>query len=327
MAKRKYNITPDLITRVRELYSEVDDNGKKVWSQSKLGKHVGLPKIYITAFVNGFESYTEYQKHRIKENGFESYQGYRNHLAKERGFESLTEYLKHRIKEAGFESRTEYQKHRIKENGFESLTEYQKHLAKEKGFESRHEYQKHLAKEAGFKSLTEYKKHLAKENGFESLYEYEKHRAKENGKLEQFLLKDRLSSNLYQNLKQFTKEGKTFSSSKYGIDYSAIISSLEKEAEEVHGKNIGQLMEEGYHVDHIIPVSNYNLEDPEEVGRCYHPDNLRWLPGEENKSRGNKFRDEDLEVILSVPNKVYPKKLEVVENAFSTLNYFIQKAA
>ena len=263
MAKRKHNITPDLITRVRELYSEVDDNGKKVWSQRKLAKEVELPLTYITAFVNGFESRTEYRKH----------------------------------------------------------------LAKEAGFESEYEYQKYLAKEAGFESPNEYQKHLEKEAGFESRYEYKKHRAKERGELEQFLLRDRLSSNLYQNLKQYTQEGKTFSSSKYGIDYSAITSSLEKEAEEVHGKSIPQLMEEGYHVDHIIPVSNYNLEDPEEVGRCYHPDNLRWLPGRENKSRGNNWRKEDLEVILSVPNKVYPKKLEVVENALSTLNYFIQKAA
>ena len=150
---------------------------------------------------------------------------------------------------------------------------------------------------------------------------------KERGEQEQFLLKCRLRNNLRENLKQYTREGKTFSSSKYGIDYSAITSSLEKEAEEVHGKSILQLREEGYHVDHIIPVSNYNLEDPEEVGRCYHPDNLRWLPGRENISRSNRWRDEDLEVILSVPNKVYPKKVEVAQNAFSTIKYFIQEAA
>ena len=120
MAKRKHNITPDLITRVRDLYSEVDDNGKKVWSQRKLAKEVGLSQKYITAFVNGFESAYEY----------------RTHLAKERGFESLTEYQKHLAKEAGFETHYEYRKHLAKERGFETEYEYKKHLAKERGFES-----------------------------------------------------------------------------------------------------------------------------------------------------------------------------------------------
>ena len=185
MAKRKHNITPDLIARVRELYSEVDDNGKKVWSQRKLAKEVGLSQPYITAFVNGFESLTEYQ----------------THLAKEAGFESLTEY--------------------------------ENHLVKERGFETKYEYERYLVKERGFESRSEYQNHLAKEAGFESEYEYRKHLAEEKGELEQFILECRLRSNLYQNLKKYTKEGKTFSSNKYGIDYSAITSSLEKEAEEV----------------------------------------------------------------------------------------------
>ena len=280
MTEKKYDITPDLITRVRELYSEVDVNGKKVWSQRKLAKELGLPQTYITAFVNGFES------------------------------------------------RYEYQKHCVKEAGFESPQEYRKYRAKERGFETEYEYLKHLAKEAGFETRTEYRKHLVKEAGFESVYEYRKHLAKERGEQGQFLLKYRLRNNLRENLKQYTREGKTFSSSKYGVDYSAITSYLEKEAEEVHGKSIAQLMGEDYHVDHIIPASNYNLEDQEEVGRCYHPDNLRWLPGEDNMSRGNKFRDEDLEILLSVPNKVYPKIVEMALDIFELITEdYIHKAA
>ena len=305
---RKHNITPDLITIVRELYSEVDDNGKKVWSQRKLAKEVGLPNAYITAFVNGFESINEYSNHRAKENGFETRTEYHKHLVKEAGFESLTEYENHLAKERGFETRNEYKKHLVKEAGFETYNEYEKHLVKEAGFETRNEYQKHLVKEAGFETRREYHKHLVKERGFESTHEYQKHLAEEKGELEQFLLKKRLGRNLLINLTKYTIEGKTFSSSKYGVDYSAITSSLEKEAEEVHDKSIGQLREEGYHVDHIIPVSNYNLEDPEEVGRCYHPDNLRWLPGRENESRGNKFRDEDLVTMINYNVENYPKR-------------------
>ena len=261
MPRKKHNITPEIIEQVRAMYDEVDDNGKKVWSQRRLAKYLRLPRTYISAFVNGFASPHEY----------------RTHLAKKRGFASLTEY------------RT--------------------HLAKEKGFASRHEYQTHLAKENGFPSLTEYQTYLAKEKGFASTHEYRTHLAREKGEEEQFLLKKRLRFSLGDVLKRYTLDGKVQSAREYGIDYSTICESLEEEAKEVHGKTLEDMREEGYHVDHIIPVSFFDLENPEEVRRCYHPSNLRWLPGRENMSRSNRFREEDLEVLVSIPMAVFPEQM------------------
>ncbi len=356
MPRKKHNVTPELIEKVRAMYEEVDDKGKKVWSQKRLSEHLGLPKQYITAFVNGFESHSEYRTHKNKQNGFSSYTDYLTHLAKKNGFSSPHEYRQHMARKNGFTSETQYRIHLAQENGFTSIYErrlhqigkrgfnsfgeYQTHLVKKKGCSSSHEYRTLLAQEKGFESTYSYQvhliqnsifpsmhsylDHLAKNNGFSSVYEYQLHLIKKKGfksyseyrfylaskkGLEDIVrLTKTLRNNFNRALKKYTSTGKIQSASKYGIDYLAICESLEEEARQVYGKSISEMREEKYHVDHIIPVSFYGLEDPEEVRRCYHPSNLRWLSGEENMSRGNSFRAEDLEVLVNLPVEINPKK-------------------
>jgi len=51
----------------------------------------------------------------------------------------------------------------------------------------------------------------------------------------------------------------------------------------------------GWHVDHVIPLSAFNLtslEDPE-VRRCWALDNLQPLWWQENKDKGDSRKQED----------------------------------
>lgn len=94
----------------------------------------------------------------------------------------------------------------------------------------------------------------------------------------QFRVAQRLRNLLNWALFRYTKTGKTFSSKKYGIDYKAIIEHLKP-----FPKNINEM-----HIDHIIPLSKFNLEDPLEVKKAFSPENLQWLPGFENIAKSNK---------------------------------------
>lgn len=106
-----------------------------------------------------------------------------------------------------------------------------------------------------------------------------------------FKIKTILKSSLYIALKKYTKTGKMQSSSKYGINYKSIIKKLAKTLPKDH-------KEKKYHIDHIIPCSAFNLEDPFEVFCCYHKDNLQWLTEYENTSKSNKFSIKDKNNLL-----------------------------
>jgi len=95
----------------------------------------------------------------------------------------------------------------------------------------------------------------------------------------EFITKKRLRDSLYNALNRYTKIGKIQSSGKYGINYKEIIESLKPFPENL----------KEYHIDHIIPCSAFNLEDPEQVKICFSPDNLQWLPAKENRVKFNKI--------------------------------------
>ena len=84
-----------------------------------------------------------------------------------------------------------------------------------------------------------------------------------------------------------------------------------KEAKSL-GYSINEILNMNYDIDHIIPISYYSL--PEEIKKCYNPLNLRWLPSSENRSRGNKLREEDMEIIKTLPRSIYPKEKKIKED-------------
>jgi hypothetical protein len=72
---------------------------------------------------------------------------------------------------------------------------------------------------------------------------------------------------------------KSKSANEYGIDYQAIIDHI--------GYCPGN--REDYHIDHVLPLSLFNFDDPEQVRIAFLPENHQWLLKEENISKSNKF--------------------------------------
>ena len=96
----------------------------------------------------------------------------------------------------------------------------------------------------------------------------------------------------------------SFKNAKYkDIDLEMCVKALIKDAE-LKGYSSIKEIKKSYHIDHIIPISYYTLD---EFVKGYHPKNLRWLPISENCSRGNKIRPQDLEIIKTLPKEIYPK--------------------
>jgi len=65
----------------------------------------------------------------------------------------------------------------------------------------------------------------------------------------------------------------------YGINIDEIIKKLGCQPQD--GKK--------YHIDHIFPVSAFDLNNPEHIKLCWHPDNLQWLEMSENIKKSNDY--------------------------------------
>ena len=100
---------------------------------------------------------------------------------------------------------------------------------------------------------------------------------------------------------------KKISVTKHGFLMKEIILHLRNNAVNLGYKSIADIVADKFDVDHIIPSSYYNLDINSEMVKCNHPLNLRWLPSSENRSRQNKIRPQDLEVIKTLPENIYPK--------------------
>ena len=128
----------------------------------------------------------------------------------------------------------------------------------------------------------------------------------EKGQKQKFT--DNLRTLFRHAMKTYSSKGKNMGSKKYGIDYNKCFIKLEKEAKS-YGYTVEEMRNMNYHIDHTIPTSLYNLNIKSEIAKCFDPLNLRWLPAEENMSRGNRIRPEDLEIIKTLPKEIYPKSI------------------
>jgi hypothetical protein len=54
-----------------------------------------------------------------------------------------------------------------------------------------------------------------------------------------------------------------------------------------------EMIEKGYDIDHIKPISKFNLNDEKELKKCLHYSNLRPMLSIENKRKSNKWTKED----------------------------------
>ena len=94
-----------------------------------------------------------------------------------------------------------------------------------------------------------------------------------------FITKTRLRKALTHALENYSKGTKAKPSVEYGIDYNAIIEYLKPFPKDI----------ESYHVDHIIPLSWFNFNNPQEIKWAFAPENHQWLTKEENIEKGNKY--------------------------------------
>lgn len=97
-----------------------------------------------------------------------------------------------------------------------------------------------------------------------------------------FRLRILLCTRLGQALKRYNSQGKVLSSSKYGINFKDIVEHLNKTLP-------SDFNEKKYHIDHIKPISLFNLESTDEIKKCFSKENLRWLEAKENIKKGNKY--------------------------------------
>jgi len=98
-----------------------------------------------------------------------------------------------------------------------------------------------------------------------------------------FLLSSRLRRRL---LSAFQLEGikKNKKSSKYGINYSEIISHLNNTLPHDYNKHPKK-----YCLDHIIPLSYFDLSKAKEVKKAQSKENIQWLTVQENIQKRDKL--------------------------------------
>ncbi len=94
-----------------------------------------------------------------------------------------------------------------------------------------------------------------------------------------YYLKEKLRSALYHALKHYSQTGKIKPSCEYGINYKVIIEHLKPFPKDV----------EKYHIDHIIPLSLFDFNNPEQIKIAFAPKNHQWLTKEQNLWKSNRL--------------------------------------
>lgn len=90
-----------------------------------------------------------------------------------------------------------------------------------------------------------------------------------------FKIKKLLRLRLWQAMNKYSQLGKVKKMDEYGIDYQAIVKKLMRGLP-TDFNNVK------YHIDHIIPLCSFDLNDPEQIKKAFSPKNHRWLKAEDN---------------------------------------------
>jgi len=61
----------------------------------------------------------------------------------------------------------------------------------------------------------------------------------------------------------------------------------------IHKQLTDEMKSNGFDIDHIKPISKFNLKDEEELKKCCHWSNLRPLLSSENKHKSDKWSEKD----------------------------------
>jgi hypothetical protein len=88
----------------------------------------------------------------------------------------------------------------------------------------------------------------------------------------------RICERLRARLRGVVRAGVSSRAKTYGVDWAAILEHL--------GPCPGNPAD--YHVDHVIPLSSFDLTDPEQVRLAFAPSNHQWLTSTENLKKSDK---------------------------------------
>ncbi len=188
---------------------------------------------------------------------------------KEKINESRKEYYKINRKNILTIKKGYYQKNKLK------LAKYKKEYCKKNSVKIKEYHQKYyqLNKERKKKYRREYT-----QRDEIKLYINQRDRIRKREDFN-YNIKIRLRHLLQKAMKNYSKTGKVMSSKKYEIDYNAIIEYLKP-----FPKDISQ-----YHIDHIIPLSMWDFNNPEYIRKAFLAENHQWLTVNQNRWKGNKL--------------------------------------
>jgi hypothetical protein len=173
-------------------------------------------------------------------------------------------YRKRNKEALAHKQRERHQKHR-EENIARACAWYQEHKDRKKAYDKEYlEVNRDKIRRRRKRYYKANKDHIKKANAA-----YLKRRLKTD---ETFAIVCRLRHRLYMAFQRYSKNGKVGRSKDYGIDWQAIFEHI--------GPCPGPLSD--YHIDHIIPLSMFDHDDPEQVRQAWAPENHQWLSATEN---------------------------------------------
>ena len=73
-----------------------------------------------------------------------------------------------------------------------------------------------------------------------------------------------------------------------GYKLKDLVTKLDVQCERDYGRPLIDLLNEGYHIDHITPLSSFKIKSIKDAAfrTCWAVRNLRCIPAEENMSKG-----------------------------------------
>jgi len=160
---------------------------------------------------------------------------------------------------------------------------------KEENAEKLKEYQQKYRKE----NAEKLKKYFQELNQTNKRKEYEKQR---NKKLKNNLQRYLVHSQRTKIIRCF--KNSSLNKSKHSIEYlgcdiEIFINHIKKKIDLFNEKNEIKMTFDNIHLDHIKPISRFNLDDEEEFLSCCHYTNLQPLLIKDNLEKGNKWNDEN----------------------------------
>lgn len=130
------------------------------------------------------------------------------------------------------------------------------------------------------------KKREYEQNNIEKIREQAKLNRRKRIQDPKFRLRQSVRSSVNKAFKRYSKNGKIKTCKQYGIDFEGIFNRI--------GVRPGSGKD--WHLDHIIPMSKFDFDNPEHVRLAHSPENLQWLGAYENDSKSNSYT---LQIFLS----------------------------